>query len=91
LPNADLGGPHLAVAGESVTLDASGSTTPEGSLTNYYWVFGDGSLMSETGLATADHVYANPGIYTATVVVSKVITVISLMIPTAMACRCIGS
>lgn len=51
----------------SVSFDASASYDPTGSITSYSWRFGDGG--SATGV-TANHQYANPGSYTATLIVT---------------------
>jgi chitodextrinase len=58
-----------AVAGEPVTFDATTSTddggtgTPNGTITNYGWTFGDGA--SATGITTS-HAFADPGTYSVT-------------------------
>ncbi len=49
-----------------VAFDATGSTTPEGSIDSYTWVFGDGE--SGAGLK-AEHTYTKTGIYKARLVV----------------------
>ena len=50
----------------TVQFDASGSTYPSGSITNYKWDFGDGTPTS-TGNAQLSHKYSTVGTYTATV------------------------
>lgn len=60
--HADAGDDLVAVAGESVTLDGQGSR-PSVGIEDHEWDFGDGH--TGTG-AVADHVYADPGTYTAT-------------------------
>jgi PKD repeat protein len=56
-----------ACAGPQCTFDASNSTDPDGTITSYAWQFGDGSSGSGS---TAVHSYAQPGGYTATLVVT---------------------
>lgn len=46
---------------ETVTFDASASIDPDGSITDYFWDFGDGT--TGTGV-TATHTYASNGSYT---------------------------
>ena len=65
-PTAEAG-PNVTVSvGDSVTLDASGSTDDQG-LLGYQWTLGDGS--SATG-QTVTHTYDSAGTYTATVTVA---------------------
>jgi len=59
-PVADPGGPYTGAAGQPMTFDGSGST---GNITQYIWVFGDGSLNG-TGVM-ASHTYSAAGSYTA--------------------------
>jgi chitinase len=53
--------------GETVRVDASGSTDGDGSITNYTWSFGDGTTA--TG-QTASHSYDSIGEYTVTLTVT---------------------
>jgi len=64
VPNA--GGPYAGRVGQAITFDGSLSTDPEGGPLNYAWDFGDGTTDSG---AQPQHVYAEPGIYIATLVV----------------------
>lgn len=56
-----------AVAGATVTVDASASTDPDGSVTEYIWDFGDGTTASGV---TASHNYSSAGNYLVTLAVS---------------------
>jgi large repetitive protein len=64
-PNAALSvtpGPQY----QSTQFDASASTSPYGTITNYAWDFGDGTTADTTTPATS-HVYTSPSPFTATV------------------------
>jgi YVTN family beta-propeller protein len=64
-PNAALSvtpGPEF----QSTQFDASASTVPYGTITNYAWDFGDGTTAS-TSTPTTSHVYTTPGPFTAAV------------------------
>lgn len=56
-----------SVSGLTASLDASGSTDPDGTVDSYAWDFGDGS--TGTG-ATTSHAYTDPGTYTVTLTVT---------------------
>ncbi len=64
---AVAGDDQSTVAGAAVHLDGSASR-PSVAITAYHWTFGDG--QSADG-ATVDHVYTNPGTYTATLTVQN--------------------
>ncbi len=60
--------PLTGAAPLEVQFDASGSTTPVGTITGYDWDFGDG--MTASG-AILKHTYSNAGVYTARITVSN--------------------
>lgn len=63
---AEAGEPSYALVGESVTFDGSASTGAQ----SYLWNFGDGEAWdAPRDTAVADHVYAEPGRYTAVLTV----------------------
>ena len=53
--------------GEEISFNASDSYDPDGSITSYFWDFGDGT--NETGVI-ANHTYINDGVYTVTLTVT---------------------
>jgi len=63
-PTAEAGGPYSGISGQSIAFNGSGST---GSITSYFWTFGDGGSASG---ATPTHAYASAGYYTATLTVT---------------------
>lgn len=59
--------PEQPKAGATVTMDASESSDPDGTIAHYHWDFGD----QETGEGKiATHVYKSPGTYTVTLTVT---------------------
>ncbi len=63
--------PQTPIAGAPVTIDATGSTDPNGStITSYMWSFGDGSAAVTTATPTTSHTYAHPGTYTITLTIT---------------------
>ncbi len=47
----------------TIELDGSGSTDPQGDLSEYVWDFGDGTPPETTATPTNDHTYAESGKY----------------------------
>ena len=63
--------PSNPETGEAVTLDASASSDPDGSIAEYRWdVDGDGSVDATTSGATRDHTYGSTGEKTPSVTVA---------------------
>ena len=61
-----------ASPGTAVSFNASGSSDPVGTITDYSWSFGDGSSVDDTGATpTASHAYATRGNYTVTLTVTN--------------------
>jgi len=56
-------------AGNPLSLDASASSDPDGSVASYHWDFGDGQTQVALSAKVA-HVYASPGDYTVTLTVT---------------------
>jgi hypothetical protein len=61
-PTGQLSGPPVAVTGTTGSFRASG-TVPGGSVTGYYWTFGDGRTTNAAGREVT-HVFSEPGTYT---------------------------
>lgn len=69
-PVADLSAPATAVQNQPITLDASGSSDPDGDALTFAWdLDGDGAFDDATG-ATVQHSFADPGMQTVSVEVS---------------------
>ena len=65
-PNANAGGPYSGIEGQAITLDASGSFDPDGSISLYEWdIDNDGTYDYSSSLPTQSHTYAQQGTYTA--------------------------
>lgn len=58
-PKAKLAAPHIAVVGQPVTFDATGSRVEDGKPLTYRWDYGDGS----TTVARFTHLFMKPGFY----------------------------
>ncbi len=73
LPIADAGGPYAALQQTTVTIDGSGSTDLDGTLTNYGWDCdsSDGISLTSTGTTASTFcTYASVGTYTVTLTVT---------------------
>jgi len=66
-PVANAGADTSGAPGVAVTLDGSGSSDPDGSITGWAWTFGDGT--SGSGMRPT-HAYASAGTYSATLTVT---------------------
>ncbi|ACU76287.1 PKD domain containing protein [Catenulispora acidiphila DSM 44928] len=68
-PAGTMDAATVAVDGATARFHASGSV-PGGTITGYYWTFGDTRMTNETG-ADVTHVFSEPGTYTATVTITS--------------------
>jgi hypothetical protein len=68
-PAASAAGPRTAVTGTMGTFRAQGSE-PGGTISEYYWTFGDGRTTNTTG-PVVSHVFSEAGRYTVTVTVTS--------------------
>jgi PKD repeat protein len=68
-PTATMSGPRTAVTGADAVFRARGSERG-GSITAYYWTFGDGRTTNATG-PNVTHVYSEAGTYTASLTVTS--------------------
>jgi len=66
-PVADVNVPSNASANQIIVFNASGSYDIDGVIVSYQWDFGDGTTGSGV---SPEHVYENPGEYTATLVIT---------------------
>ena len=64
-PQASISGPDTAVVSTDAVYHAS-ATEAGGSITGYYWTFGDGRATNSNG-ADVTHTFATPGMHTITV------------------------
>ncbi|MEM6628567.1 MAG: PKD domain-containing protein, partial [Bacteroidota bacterium] len=63
--------PTSGAAPLTVAFDGSASTDPDGTITRYAWIFGDGTVdTSLTATATPSHTYATAGTYLAQLIVT---------------------
>src|SRR5262249_17677504 len=66
-PVAHAGGDRAVTEGSTVAFDGSSSADSEGPIFSYHWTFDDGS--SADGV-TASHLYAQDGVYSASLTVT---------------------
>jgi len=66
-PTANANSPYNGITGGAVNFSSAVSNDPDGSITSYLWVFGDGSSSNQ---ANPSHTYTFAGTYTATLTVS---------------------
>ncbi len=70
-PVVDAGGPYLLDIGETLVVDASATTDPEGDSLTYTWDFDDGHrLRRRSSSSTATHSYRTSGNFTGSLTVS---------------------
>jgi len=69
VPTGHLSGPAIAVAGTTGSFHAQGQVA-SGSVTAYYWTFGDGRTTNATG-ADVTHAFSEPGTYTVSVTITS--------------------
>lgn len=62
--------PTSPEVGQTVTFDASNSSDPDGTIVNYFWIFGDGTTENQTGEVTTIHSYTSEGSYNVTLTVT---------------------
>jgi RHS repeat-associated protein len=65
-PIANPGGPYSAVSGTPVQFNGTGSSDPDGTITQYQWNFADGTAS----IASPSHSFAAPGSYLVTLTVT---------------------
>jgi RHS repeat-associated protein len=66
-PLANPGGPYSGMSGSPVPFNGSGSSDADGTIGNYQWSFGDGTVA--TG-PTPTHVYSSTGTFNVTLTVT---------------------
>jgi hypothetical protein len=76
-PAAAMSAPRTAVTGADSSFHAQGGE-PGGSISAYYWTFGDGRTSNSTG-PDVTHVYSEAGTYTASVTVTSSFGTISTL------------
>jgi PKD repeat protein len=69
VPTGHLSGPAIAVAGTTGSFRAWGQAAG-GSVTAYYWTFGDGRTTNATG-PDVTHAFSEPGTYTVSVTITS--------------------
>jgi hypothetical protein len=68
-PTGQISGPAVAVAGTTGSFQVSG-TVAGGSISAYYWTFGDGRTTNSTG-ADVTHWFSEPGTYPVSVTITS--------------------
>lgn len=63
-PVARIAAPACATVGEAVSLDASGTSDPDGDTLSYTWDYGDGTAPAKLTFPRATHTYNRVGNYT---------------------------
>ena len=66
-PVAVISAPDVALVNQTISLDGSQSSDPDGTIVNYTWDFGDGDIGYGV---TVTHSYSLPGNYTITLTVT---------------------
>jgi PKD domain-containing protein len=69
-PRASLNGPYASDPGTEITVDGSGSTSPNGWTVTYTWQWGDGTSDTISSSPTASHVFSAPGSFTVILITS---------------------
>jgi PKD repeat protein len=69
-PVGHMAGPAVAVAGTTGSFHAFGTVPGGGSVTAYYWTFGDGRTTNATGAAVT-HAFSEAGTYTVSVTITS--------------------
>ncbi len=69
-PTPSFAPPTRAYAGQTIDFDASGSYDLSTPVASYAWNYGDGSAVQTTSLPSTAHVYASPGTYQVSLIVS---------------------
>ncbi len=68
IPIADPGGPYRDPMGKKIKFDASDSYDPDGTVRQYVWDFGDGTILT-TNEPKTTHIYTAEDIYIVTLTV----------------------
>ncbi len=66
-PTAEANGPYSGEAGVAVSFSSAGSTDADGTITGWYWTFGDGNTST---LENPTNAYASTGNYNVTLTVT---------------------
>ncbi|MCW3046187.1 MAG: hypothetical protein JWO74_471 [Solirubrobacterales bacterium] len=89
-PTAALAAPASPTAETPITLDASSSSDPDGTVARYDWNFGDGTTATDAGPHPA-HTYHQTGSVTATVTVTDNEGCSTTLVHTGQTVSCNGS